>query len=135
MSSPAKRPFGVSFLSLLLIVVGALQVGSGILLFVQRNDNDVINALDAVKSDVTTIAIVAMVMGVLAVLVGAALRGGASWARTVVAVLAVLNVASLVWAALAYHQVHWYNVAWPTLIYSLVAGYLFFDDDAKAYFR
>ena len=32
------------------------------------------------------------------------------------------------------HSVHWYHAIWPTVLYMLVAGYLLFDDDAKAYF-
>jgi hypothetical protein len=32
------------------------------------------------------------------------------------------------------HSVHWYHALWPTAIYLLVAGYLLFDEDAKAYF-
>jgi hypothetical protein len=135
MSRPANRPFGVSFLSLLLIVMGALQVGAGIVLLVQRNDDDILGALDAATNDVTAIGIAAIALGALAILVGGALRSGAGWARALVGVIAVVNVVYLVWAAISYHQVHWYNVAWPAIIYSLVAGYLFFDEDAKAYFR
>jgi hypothetical protein len=135
MPASSRRPFGVGFLSVLIILMGALQVGAGIVLLLQRNDDDIRSALDATTNDVTTMGVVAIVLGVLAILVGGALRRGASWARTLVGVIAVVNVASLVWAALSYHQVHWYNVAWPAVIYSLVAGYLFFDEDAKAYFR
>ena len=135
MSSTAKRPLGVSLLSLFMIVSAVLQIGGGIFVIVQRNDDDLLEAIDSSSSDVTTMGIVAIIAGVIALLVGLALRNGARWARNLVGIIAIANVAYLVWVALAYHVVHWYNVAWPAVVYSLVAGYLFFDEDAKAYFR
>jgi hypothetical protein len=134
MTTTNHRPFGVAFLSLLIIVIGALQVGAGILLLVQRNDSDILTAADVASSDVTVLGVVAIILGVVAVLVGVALRRGASWARTLVGIIAVVNVVSLVWAAISYHQIHWYNVAWPAVLYALVAGYLFLDADSKRYF-
>jgi hypothetical protein len=129
-----QRPFGVGFLSILLIAMGLLQIGSGILFLVGRNDDDVLDAVDASSGDVTAIGVAAIVGGVLVVLVASALRGGANWARLFIGIIAALNVIGLIWAVAAYHQLHWYDVAWPTLVYAFVAGYLFFDDDAKAYF-
>ena len=133
-SSPSTRPFGVSFLSLLIIIVGFLQLGSGIVLLIERNNSDVIDALDAKSGNVTAVAIAVIVSSVIALLVGFALRGGANWARLVIAVLALVNLGVLVYAVTSSHQLHWYNVVWSTVIYAGVAGYLFFDDDAKAYF-
>jgi hypothetical protein len=46
----------------------------------------------------------------------------------------VARLVSLLWVVLSLHSVHWYHALWPTLIYVLVAGYLLFDEDAKAYF-
>lgn len=134
MSSSTRRPFGVSLVSLFLLVSGVLQIGMGIVFLVQRNDDDLLEAADATSGDVTTIGIVAIVSGVIALLVGSALRGGARWARNLIGIIAIANVAVLVWAAVSYHHVHWYNVAWPAVLYSLLAGYLFGDEDAKAYF-
>jgi uncharacterized membrane protein HdeD (DUF308 family) len=134
MSESSRRPLGVSLLSLFMIVSGLLQVGAGIFMIVQRDDDDLLKAVEASSSDVTTLGVVAIVSGVIATLVGLALRRGAGWARTLVGVIAVANVVFLVWSAIAHHYIHWYNVAWPTVIYALLAGYLFMDEDAKAYF-
>jgi hypothetical protein len=54
--------------------MGALQVGAGIVLLVQRNDDDILGALDAATNDVTAIGIAAIALGALAILVGGALR-------------------------------------------------------------
>jgi hypothetical protein len=133
--STSNRPFGVGFLSLLIIVIGALQLGSAIILLIERNNADVLDSLDATSSDVTAIAIAVIVSSVIAIIVGAALRGGANWARILVAVLALVNVGALVYAASSSHHLHWYNVVWSAVLYALIAGYLFFDNDSKAYFR
>ena len=135
MSQTDRRPFGVSFLSLLVAVMGVIQIGAGIVVLVQRNDDDTLDTLELTSSEATTAGIVGIIVGVLAILISGALRRGANWARLLVGLLAAVNAAILVWAALSFHEVHWYNVMWPTVIYALVAGYLFFDDDAQAYFR
>lgn len=134
MSGSSKRPLGVSLLSLFMIVSAVLQIGAGIFMLVQRNDDDLLDAVDATSSDVTTMGIIGIIAGAIALLVGLALRNGARWARNLVGLIAIANVAVLVWAAISYHHVHWYNVAWPAVIYALLAGYLFSDEDAKAYF-
>lgn len=43
-------------------------------------------------------------------------------------------VGSLIWVVVAYHSIHWYTAMWALAIYALVAGYLLFDEDAKAYY-
>ena len=110
--STAPRPRLVGFMSLLMMVLGVLQVVSGIVFLVGRNDADILDALDSTSSDVTRIGVVAIVMGVASILIGGALRGGANWARLLVGIVALANVVSLVWAAFSYHQLHWYDVVW-----------------------
>lgn len=134
MSSTARRPLGVSLVSLVMIVFAVLQIGAGIVMLVQRNDDDLLEAVEASSNDVTTMGVVGIIAGAIALIVGLALRNGARWARNLVGLIAIANVAILVWAAIAYHHVHWYNVLWPTVIYALLAGYLFSDEDAKSYF-
>jgi hypothetical protein len=129
-----RRPFGVSFLSILVIIGGILDIVAGIVLLTQRNDESLLESLGVKDSEVTTYAIVAIAFGVVAILVGGALRGGADWARLLIALIAVARLASFIWVAAAYHRVHWYDSLAPLVLYSVVAGYLFFDDDAKRYF-
>ena len=134
-STAARAPFGVRFLSILLYVGAILDIIAGIVLLTQRNDADLLDALEATTSDVTTYGVVAIVMGVIVFLVASALRGGAGWARFLVALIAIVRVAGLVWITIGSHQVHWYDSLAPTVIYVLVAGYLFFDEDARTFFN
>ena len=99
-----------------------------------ETSNDLLNALDVSQGNLTTYAIVAMGLGIIVVLVGFALRAAANWARLLVAIVAVARLISLLWVVISLHSVHWYYALWPTVIYLLVAGYLLFDEDAKAYF-
>jgi hypothetical protein len=129
-----KRPFGVGFLSVLIMAVGLVEVVGGVLLLVQRLNEELLSTVDVTAAQITTYALFTAMFGVIAFLVGLALRNGAAWARYVVAVLAVVRLASLIWVVVAYHSIHWYTAIWALAIYALVAGYLLFDDDAKAYY-
>ena len=134
MTDHSRRPFGVGFLSLLVAVMGVVQIGGGLVVLLQRNDDDTLATLGLSSGEATTAGVVAIVWGVLAVLVAGALRRGENWARLLIGALAVANAAVLVWAAVSFHELHWYDVMWPTVIYSLVAGYLFFDEDAQRFY-
>lgn len=133
-TTAAHAPFGVRLLSILLYVGAILDIIGGIVLITQRNDTELLDTLDATSSDVTTFGIVAIVMGVIVFLIASALRRGAGWARLLVGLIAILRVAALVWVTIGYHRVHWYDSLAPTVIYVLVAGYLFFDEDARSFF-
>lgn len=133
METQARRPFGVSFLSLALVALGTLEVVAGAITFFQRGDAALLEAIDVTASQIATYAVFSIMFGAIVVLVGLALRTGQSWSRYVVGGLAAVRLASLIWVVLAYHSIHWYTALWPMLVYALVAGYLFADDDAKAF--
>ena len=65
-TTAVRRPFGVSLLSILLIVVGFFDLVAGIVLLATRNDADVRNALrDVSQGSITTLAIVTIGIGVV----------------------------------------------------------------------
>jgi hypothetical protein len=134
MALPIRRPFGVSLLSLLIVLGGILDIISSIFLLADSNDDDLLSELDVTSDDVTTYAWVTIIAAIIVIIVGYALRMGANWARLVIGIIALFRLASLIWVVASYHAVHWYHALWPTAIYLLVAGYLFFDKDAKAYY-
>ena len=134
-TAAVRPPFGVRFLSILLYVGAILDIIAGILLITERNDGDLLDSIGATSSDVTAYGVASIIMGVIVFLVASALRSGANWARLLVGLIAVVRVVGLVWVSIGYHRVHWYDSLGPTIIYLLVAGYLFFDEDAKAFYR
>ncbi len=133
MQAEVRRPFGVSFMSLLIMALGVLEVVGGVLLLFQRGNDELLVVVDVTSSQLTTYAVFSLMFGVIVVLIGLALRTGQSWSRYVVGVVAAVRLASLIWVVVSYHSIHWYTAIWPMVVYALVAGYLFFDDDAKSY--
>lgn len=133
MQAEVRRPFGVSFMSLLIMALGVLEVVGGVLLLFQRGNDELLVVVDVTSSQLTTYAVFSLMFGVIVLLIGLALRTGQSWSRYVVGVVAAVRLASLIWVVVSYHSIHWYTAIWPMVVYALVAGYLFFDDDAKSY--
>jgi hypothetical protein len=129
-----RPPFGVRFLSILLYIGAILDIIAGIVLLTERNDTDLLASIGATTSDVTTYGVATIVMGVIVFLVASALRSGANWARLLIGLIAIVRVVGLIWVTIGYHRVHWYDSLGPTVIYVLVAGYLFFDEDARSYY-
>ena len=135
-TTAVRRPLGVSLLSILLMISGFFDLVAGIVLLATRNDAGVRNALrDVSQGSITTLAIVTIGLGVAVLVVAFGLRRGANWARALVAGVAIARLIILFWSVAAYHSYHWYQALLPTAIYILVAGYLFYDEDAKRYFE
>jgi hypothetical protein len=120
-------------MSLLIMALGVLEVVGGALLLFQRGNDELLVVVDVTSSQLTTYAVFSLMFGVIVLLIGLALRTGQSWSRYVVGVVAAVRLASLIWVVVSYHSIHWYTAIWPMVVYALVAGYLFFDDDAKSY--
>ena len=97
MSTEVRRPFGVSFLSLVLVALGVLEVVAGVVTLFQRGDSQLLSAIDLNASQITTYAVFTIMYGAIVVLVGLALRTGQSWSRYVVGGLAAVRLASLIW--------------------------------------
>lgn len=131
----SNRPFGVSFLSILLIIGGIFDVVGSIIFLLNRNNEDVQRVGDVTSGQLTGYAIAGIVIGVVVILVAFALRNGSNFARYLIGFIALLRLATLIWLVIAYHSVHWYNAFWPMALYALVFGYLFFDEDAKRFFE
>jgi hypothetical protein len=53
----------------------------------------------------------------------------------VIAIIAMMRLAALIWAVIAYHRVHWYNAFAPTVILGLVVWFLLFDENARRFFE
>jgi hypothetical protein len=133
-TAAVRRPFGVSLLSILIIIGGVFDVLGGILLLFERNDRESQVDFDMTSSQITWWAIGAIIIGVVAILVAVALRNGSQFARYLIAVIAAIRLISLIFALIRFDSIHWYHALVPLLVYGLVTYYLFFDKDAKGFF-
>jgi len=133
-TTTGRRPFGVSLLSILIMLGGAFDVIGGVLLLFERRDREVLADLDLTTNQITGYAIGAIVLGIIAILIGLMLRNGSEFARYLVDIIAAVRLGSLVFTIIRFDAIHWYSAIVPTVVYALVAGYLFFDKDAQAFF-
>ncbi|CAN5818832.1 MAG: DUF7144 family membrane protein [Ilumatobacteraceae bacterium] len=129
------RPFGVVFLYVLIILVGLVEIATGIILLATRGDENIhIELSDTPTSNVTVLGIIAIVIGLIDLAIAFGLRSGAEWARAVVFIVAFARAIVLVWSVIAHHGFHWDQTLLPLAVYILVAWYLYGDKDAKQFF-
>jgi hypothetical protein len=129
------RPLGVSLISILLGLNGLVSVVYGILLLFHVGEDLARESLGVSDGDITVFAISAIAVGVITLIIAGALRSGSNVARMVLAVLWFAQVGLLIWSMIQLHNVHWSSNMWPVVVSGLAAGYLLFDNDAKAFFR
>ena len=129
----SRRPFGVSLLSILVIIGGALDVLAGILSISARGDGDLLVELKGTEGEFTAFGTGLVILGVIAIVVGFMLWRGSDFARILIGIIAVLRLVGTIWAFASFDREHWYEGIGSVVIYSLVAGYLLFGTTARDY--
>jgi hypothetical protein len=129
----SRRPFGVSLLSILVIIAGALDVLAGILSVSVRGDGDLLVELKGSQGEITAFGTGLIILGVIAIVVGFMLWGGSDFARILIGIIAVVRLIGTIWAFASFDREHWYEGIGSVVIYALVAGYLLFGTTARDY--
>ena len=129
----SRRPFGVSLLSILVIIAGALDVIAGILSVSIRGDGDLLVELKGSQGEITAFGTGLIILGVIAILVGVMLWRGSEFARILIGIIALVRLIGTVWAFASFDREHWYEGIGSVVIYALVAGYLLFGTTARDY--
>lgn len=96
----AGRPGGVTFVAVLVWIVGALDILAGVLLLFQTNDPTIGEAFGG-SAGLVTSAILSILIGLVSIIVAGGLLRGNSAARAIVTVVQVLSIAGSVWLAIA----------------------------------
>jgi hypothetical protein len=128
-----NRPFGVALISVVLLIAGALDIVGGGLLFLERNDVAVIQRMGS-ADEIGAWSLGVMCLGVIVIVLAAALRNGSSFARYLIALIAGVRAVALLYAIASFAKGDWYDALVPAVVYGLVAGYLLFDKDSQAFF-
>ena len=102
MAQSVKRPAGITFLMVIGVINGLLSILAGLVLFIGRQDQQVIANAGGSKSTVTAIAVTTMVIGAIIILIALALGGGSNGARLLIGIVMVLNVIGDVYVMLKY---------------------------------
>lgn len=129
----SRRPFGVSLLSILVIIAGALDVLAGVLSVSIRGDGDLLVDLKGSQGEITAFGTGLIILGVIAIVVGFMLWRGSGFARILIGVIALVRLIGTIWAFASFDREHWYEGIGSVVIYALVAGYLLFGSTARDY--
>jgi hypothetical protein len=129
----SRRPFGVSLLSILVIIAGALDLLAGILSVSVRGDGDLLVQLKGSQGEITAFGTGLIILGVIAIVVGFMLWRGSDFARILIGIIAIIRLIGTIWAFVSFDREHWYEGVGSVVIYALVAGYLLFGTTARDY--
>ena len=129
-----KRPFLVTIIGIVMILVGLLQSGAGILLLSQRNDATVLADANATTNELTSIAVTLLVIGAISVLIAFALLNGSRLARGMIGVLELVQIAAGVYVLVTLDSNH-QAAAFGQIAGALIVLYfLFGTEKAKSFF-
>jgi hypothetical protein len=128
-----QRPIGISLLSILVIIAGALDVLAGVLSISLRGDSGLLAELKGSEGEVTGLGTGLVILGVIAIVVGFMLWRGSAFARLLIGVIALVRLVGMIWIFASFDREHWYEGIGSLVIYALVAGYLLIGTTARDY--
>ena len=129
-----RRPFLVTIIGIVMILVGLLQSGAGILLLTQRNDATVLADANATTNELTAIAVTLLVIGAISVLLAFALLNGSRFARGLIGLLEVAQIAAGVYVLVKLDSNHQAAAIGQIAGALIVLYFLFGTDKAKSFF-
>ena len=128
-----KRPGGVTLVAVIVWISGALQVIGGVIGLITASTTAEVNGVPGSEGALIATAVVAIVLGIVTVVVGAALLRGSQLARVLTTVVLALNLASAVYLLIAVPSSLWQGVLNGLL--ALLGIILLYTRSANAYFR
>lgn len=133
MSATAPRPAGVTLVAVLTWISGVLSLIGGVVLVLLRDNADVQTSVDGSSSVVLTVGIVSIIVGLITIAVANGLRRGSGFARALVTLLMLLNIAGGIWVVI---KLPTQGVsAWINIAISVIVIIMLFTARANAFFR
>jgi hypothetical protein len=129
-----RRPFLVTVISLLMIVTGALQVLFGAIFIAKRADQAFLDDAQITTADLTRVAAVLIVVGVLSVVLAFSLLRGSRVARAFVALLELAQIAGGIYTIVELDSGHRASGIGAIAGAVIVLYFLFATQKAKAFF-
>jgi hypothetical protein len=127
-------PLGVKLLSAVVVVGAILDLSLATLMFLNRNSDNMLAETGWSSGTLAAYSIVLGILGLVAFAIGIGLRAGNNWARLLTVALAVVRLIGLGIVMIEHDNRQWYSALVPAVIYAVVAFYLLYDDEAKAYY-
>lgn len=129
-----KRPFVVTIMSIVMFLAGLFQLLIGVVAIVNRNDDQFLADAQATSSEVTSLGVALLVVGVVSLLVAVGLWQGSRIARAAAALTAVGQIATGIYTLVQLDSSE-QSTGIGMIIGSLVLLYLLFGTDkAKEFF-
>ena len=118
-----------------MIVSAVLSILSGILLLVERNDDDFLVEVDETSLTVTNIGVGLIVSGVISFLLAMGLRRGSRLARAIVGIYEVLVIAGAIYTLVALKDEYRVSAIVTIGLSVLILYYLYGREASRQYFR
>ena len=129
-----KRPFLVTIISIVMIVVGLFQAVIGITVLANRNDTTFLADADVTTSQATTLGTSLLIVGTLAVLLAFGLLRGSRIARAVIGLVEVAQIAAGIYALVEFDATRRASAVGSIIGALIVLYFLFGTDKAKHFF-
>jgi len=129
-----RRPFLVTVISIVMIVIGLFQMGIGITVLVERNDDTFLTDADMTTSQATGFGIALLVIGTLSVLLAFGLLRGSRLSRALIGLVEVSQIASGIYALVKLDSTRQASAIGMIVGALIVLYFLFGTDKAKAFF-
>lgn len=129
-----KRPFLVTIISIVMIVVGLFQAVIGITVLANRNDATFLADADVTTSQATTLGTALLIIGTLSVLLAFGLLRGSRIARAVIGLVEVAQIAAGIYALVEFDATRRASAVGSIIGALVVLYFLFGTDKAKHFF-
>ena len=129
-----KRPFLVTIISIVMIIVGAFQAIIGITVLLDRNDAEFLVEADITSSQATGFGVALLVIGSLSLLLAFGLLRGSRVARGLIGLVEVAQIASGVYALVQLDSARQASAVGMIIGALVVLYFLFGTDKAKEFF-
>jgi hypothetical protein len=133
-TASVPRPVGVTIVAVIVFVQAFFAVLGGLALIVERNNGDLLSQIEQSSGRVTTYGVAAIVWGLIAFFVARGLWNGAEWARIIIGILQVLNIAGGVYLLFAWSGTYIWQGIWQVGI-ALFVLYLLFGARGGRFFE
>ncbi len=119
------RPLGVAIVAIIAFVQAFFGILAGLALIIERNDRELIAHVGQSSGRLTTYGVVAIIWGIVTFFVALGLWNGANWARILIGILEVINIAGGVYLLFAWSGTYIWTGIWQVGIALLVLYFLF----------
>ena len=128
-----QRPWTVTTVVVLAAISGVIDIIGGISLWFFAGSDSLGDLTDASGGELTTVAVVSILIGLVTLGVAFALGGGSNVMRTLIAVLMVIRIVLGAWVLFAYGT-HQLGEALITIVVAAVTLVLLYNEKANAFF-